>query len=415
MNNLHARRILLFALTLAIGIVPSALQAQADEKPPATFAESLKKGKAKVSLRYRFEAVSDDNPPVSGRDAEASTLRTALRYSSLPYRGFSLFLEAENVSVVGDDRYNNRGGGSLANGVTDRPVVADPALTEINQAYLSFARGNTTLRAGRQEILIGNQRFVGNVGWRQNHQSFDSASLVNNSLDRLTVAYHYIANVNRIFGDNREMNSHLLHGEIEIDKNNKLSLYTYYLDFDSPFAAASAATVGARIEGKRKRQNTTFSYAAEFATQQDAADNPRRIDANYYLAELAVGWPAFTVKVGYEVLEGESGQGAFATPLATLHKFNGWADRFLVTPQDGLEDVYLSLSGGAGRFKWAAIYHDFSANSGSASYGTELDLLATFKTHYNQTFGFKAAFYDADEFSFDTDKYMVWTAYSFGS
>ena len=29
--------------------------------------------------------------------------------------------------------------------------------------------------AGLQEILIDNHRFVGNVGWRQNHQSFEAA------------------------------------------------------------------------------------------------------------------------------------------------------------------------------------------------------------------------------------------------
>ena len=32
------------------------------------------------------------------------------------------------------------------------------------------------------------------------------------------------------------------------------------------------------------------------------------------------------------------------TPLATLHKFNGWADLFLTTPNTGLQDLYLGAA-----------------------------------------------------------------------
>ena len=35
------------------------------------------------------------------------------------------------------------------------------------------------------------------------------------------------------------------------------------------------------------------------------------------------------------------------TPLATLHKFDGWADLFLTTPNKGLQDLY---AGAAYRF-----------------------------------------------------------------
>jgi hypothetical protein len=32
----------------------------------------------------------------------------------------------------------------------------------------------------------------------------------------------------------------------------------------------------------------------------------------------------------------------FTTPLATLHKFQGWADKFLTTPVNGLADLYVN-------------------------------------------------------------------------
>lgn len=35
---------------------------------------------------------------------------------------------------LGDDEYRNAGAGALSNGVTGRPVIADPVGTQINQA-----------------------------------------------------------------------------------------------------------------------------------------------------------------------------------------------------------------------------------------------------------------------------------------
>ena len=49
-----------------------------------------------------------------------------------------------------------------------------------------------------------------------------------------------------------------------------------------------------------------------------------------------------TVKAAYESLEGNGARG-FSTPLATLHAFQGWADVFLNTPADGVDDASLTL------------------------------------------------------------------------
>ena len=54
--------------------------------------------------------------------------------------------------------------------------------------------------------------------------------------------------------------------------------------------------------------------------------------------QLGYNLGAVTVKVQQEVLEA-----GFNTPLATLHAFNGWADRFLTTPVKGLADTNIKL------------------------------------------------------------------------
>jgi hypothetical protein len=373
----------------------------------ATFLDALKGGKTSLSFRYRLETVDQANIPKS---ATASTLRTALGYRTGTYRNFSAFLEVENVTALwNDDSYRNAGAGSLGNGVTDRPVIADPEITEIDQAYLRYVRGDTSVTAGRQALDWGDQRFLGTVGWRQNHQSFDALELSAKALPRLRLRYAFIGNTHRIFGDDKPMTSHLLQGEVDLGDIGKLTLYGFQLDYDRPAdAGLSTRTVGAELAGKRSLGTASFLYEAELARQEDAGDNPFRVDAGYLNGRLGLAWPAVTVQLGYEVLEGSSREGRFTTPLATLHKFNGWGDLFLNTPPDGLEDIYLSLSGKVKSVDWKAIYH-----SSSRDFGTEVDLEVSFAASWGQTFSLKAALYDADDFASDTDKLWFTTSYHF--
>ena len=318
------------------------------------------------------------------------------------------------MAEIGNDLYNNVGAGDLRNGVTDRPVVADPALTEIHQAYLRFERGHTTFDLGRREINLGDHRFVGNVGWRQHHQSFDTLSIINTSFAKATLSYSYLDKVHRIFGDSQPMSSHLLTASFKAGRAGKLNLYGYLLDYDRPRdAGRSTDTWGAELAGQREAGSVKVLWELERAEQSDAGDNSRQIDAGYTFVMVGVAAPKVAVKLGWEILEGSERDGQFNTPLATLHKFNGWADKFLATPVAGLEDAYLSLSGKAGKVGWTAAYHDFSADSGGTGYGDEIDLQLTYKTSWKQLFGFKAALYDADTHAADTDKLMFWTAYTF--
>ena len=82
------------------------------------------------------------------------------------------------------------------------------------------------------------------------------------------------------------------------------------------------------------------------------------------------------LKGGYEVLGGDDGVGnrAFQTPLATKHAFQGWADVFLTTPADGIEDAYVGATVPLWGGQLQAWYHDFDAEQGSTSYGDEIDL-----------------------------------------
>ena len=386
------------------------VNASADEM--ATLADAIGAGKAGLDLRYRFEMV--DQTGISQK-ARASTLRTRLNYTTGSYTKLSAFLEVDNVSVVGSTKYNDATG--LPSAKTNYPVVTDPVGTEVNQAYLSFTGlSDTTIKYGRQRLILDNARFVGNVGWRQNEQTYDAVTLVNTSLPSTTIVYGFVNNVNRIFGEasdkgNIDTRTHLLNLSYSGMSTGKLSVYAYLLELvNTP--TASNKTVGARFTGDSSIEGgTKFLYTFEYAKQSSYKDGTASIDAAYTLAELGTAMHGVTAKLGYETLGGDGSYG-FSTPLATLHAFNGWADMFLSTPTSGLIDTYANVSGVYNGVKLMAVYHDFKADSGGASYGTEADLMAM-KKFGNYSLMTKYASYSADTYASDTKKLWLMGQASF--
>ncbi len=137
-------------------------------------------------------------------------------------------------------------------------------------------------------------------------------------------------------------------------------------------------------------------------------------DANYYRVDLSVTFGNPTLYAGFESLGGDDskpGQ-AFRTPLATLHAHNGWADKFLTTPDAGLQDLFLGVKGTLGNWSWNVLYHDFSAESGSQSFGQELG--GSISTKFGGKLGLllKAAKFESDSPAYgDTTKLWVQLSY----
>jgi hypothetical protein len=409
--------ILLVLCLVAWRLQPAALAGE-EEAPEmaASLAEAIKEGRPGLALRYRFENVSDESPPIRDDDARASTLRTALSFRTGRFRGFSVVVELEDVSDLGlEDEHDNGAPGSLWNGVADRPGIPDPGGTELNEAYLRYdGLPRTTLVAGRQEFGFAAERFLGPVGWRQNHQSFDSFRLTQGSIPRTILNYAFIRNVNRIFGDNHGMRSHALEVEVKVGQAGRLAPYLYLLDYDAvENEGLSTLTYGGRWTGDRGLGGAwSIGYHLELARQEDAGDNPSDVDAEYLRLEAGGKRERWWLRAGFELLGGSPRRGRFRTPLATLHKFNGWADRFLATPETGLEDLYLAAGTVRGSFSATLVAHEFDSDSLAVHYGTEADVECTYTTPWKQVVGLKLASYEADGFSSDSDKVWLWTSYT---
>lgn len=361
------------AIVIALLMVPMCPSAEAAEP---TMLEIFKDGEVALSFRYRFEGVDDD---AFSEDAEASTLRGRLSFASGAYRNMSFFVEAEDVRELLPDDFNS--GGGTSPGRTQYPVIADPQGTSVNQAYIDWAGiDDTVLRVGRQRINLDNQRFVGGVAWRQNEQTFDAVS-VKHSRNRITAFYAFVNNVQTIFGEDAPLGkheqsaTHLLNVRGRFPEVGSLTGYLYHID-NSDVPSFSTTTFGARFTGSRKLGEYGLRYQVELAFQQDAANNPSSYDAGYRLIDIGVKRGGYDLGFGWEVLEGDgSNPGeAFRTPLATLHAFNGWADKFLVTPDVGLEDTYVKFQANIDKVIVQARYHHFEKEDGGSFLGNELDL-----------------------------------------
>lgn len=404
------------ALLLAPAPTPFALQEP--EAPPVkedrTLLEQLDQavggGKWWLRLRYRLENVDQDG---IGHEAWASTLRTVLGWASDPWHGARVVLEFEDVSVIGNERYDD-----TVNGKTDFPVVADPESSEVNQAHLEYVpEEELTVKLGRQVITLDNHRFVGDVGWRQNQQTYDAATAAWKPVADLEVFYAFVDNVNRVFGEDspqgdHRMGSSLFNAGYRIEGLGRLVGYAYLLDYDT-LATLSSSTFGGRLAGNHALGSVDLLYTAEFAKQVDAGDNPNELDQDYVFGRLGARFEGFTLEVGQETLGGSGNAGdAFQTPLATLHAFNGWADKFLVTPDTGLQDRYVLVGKRLGDLEFTAVWHDFRADSGGQDYGTELDASLTWALGKKVVAGLKFAGYDAQDFATDTTKAWLWLAYA---
>lgn len=330
----------------------------------STLGDAIIGGNPLIDVRARYENVDDAGKAITG---QATTLRARLGYETGTWQGFKFALEIDQIWVLGG-AYN-----STRNGKSSYAVIADPPMTALNRLQLSYHTDfDTTITVGRQRLLIGNQRFIGNSGWRQHEQTFDAVSVVNNSVPDLAVTYVWLDRANRIAGPSRPVpdttpaaatgqatafksDSHLFDAVYSGFPGWRLEGYTFLLDLSAPgYTTApaqkiattklSTATYGGRAEYTAPVvQGLKAKLAGEYAHQTNYADNPLSYGLDYGLAEGSLAYGPVTATGGYEVMGG-NGTIGFSTPLATLHAFDGWADMFLSTPVNGLVDAYFKMA-----------------------------------------------------------------------
>lgn len=356
--------------------------------------DALKEGKASLQVRPRYEWVSDDNAPKADT-AKAMTVRTVVGYKTGAISGVSGYLELEDIRAL-DTAYNV----PVVQPNAKYPTVLDAEYTGVNQAYLA----GYGAKVGKQKLIFNNARFIGDSGWRQNDQTFVAASYDQaRLLPWLDVQMAYATKVALVNSQMADLRLPVVNLKAHAPLGATVTAFWAGLDGRESKKNMTTTADGLianegvdksrqyrvlRVDGKQGKFLYDFSYGQQRAYADGTAANTP--DASYRDMQLGYDLGFMTVKLQQEILGGK-----FQTPLATLHAFNGWADRFLATPDKGLVDRNVKLSGKAmGGLMLAAAYHRFSAESGSVDFGEEIDASVSKAITPNLTAMVKVAHFD---------------------
>ncbi len=368
-----------------------------------SFADSFITGgvEGHIQFRPRFEYVDVDN---STKDAaNALTVRTAatVKLKSLfGTKGLNGIIEAVNVGAI-IDKY--------APQKPQYETVADPPNTRFSQFALTYTTGNTTFIAGRVYVIIDDHRFIGNVAWRQMYQSFGVLAAAGK-----TGNFNYlVAGIYERKGIKDALNAdwRLNKMPIVLDFNYKFSPELRLKAFGY-LVTDVHNTYGLKASGKIDLGGAKISYLGEYAKQTDpyAKDNLTSkpdIDTSYYRLAIGGGSGGFFGKLMYTHFgDANDKDKGFSTPLATLHKWDGWADVLLAGAANGFDfgmneiAVYLGYKKpDIGKFMFVYLRFKSDKDPGAISkdIGKEYDLLYAKKLSKHLSFLAKAAFYKADD------------------
>jgi hypothetical protein len=383
-------------LALLLAAVPAAASAQA--APDDTG------GRVLFETRLRSETV--DQQGFADR-AQALTLRTRLGWRSPTARGLQLLVEGEGVAVL-DDRYS-----APVDPVPGRPAVADGETLELNRAQVRWPGArDTDLTVGRQRLVVGAGRVIGNSGWRQNEQTFDAVRLVSTAFKPVTLTYVFADRVQRPLGHEHPQgvwrgDIHMLQAEADTPVG-RLSGFGLSIDLDNA-AAQSSMTLGARLAGSRPvADELSVTWAAEYAVQSDTGSNPADYSADFQSAVLGLQAPRWSAGLGYERLDGD-GVTAFQTPLGSGHAFLGLSDVITATPAFGVRDLFLrgqlSLPALGRTLRLTGEAHAFHDAAGDFELGQEVDVSAALPINGHWSVELGGAHFDSAHPAFaDADK-----------
>lgn len=369
-------------------------------------------------VKARYEFVDDQSNNKGAANAYTVRAMLGLETKLFGIDELSMKVDGTTVQSIGGEHYD-----SGYNGMNYDKVV-DPEQTRFTQGYLQYKFGKTVAKVGRQIVNLDNQRFIGSVDWRQMPQSLDAVSISDTSIPGLNLYGAYVYSYATVAKEPTwDSKSVILNGSYKVNDMLKVTAYDYMISSEK--AAYGSDTVGLALTGDIPAAGAKINYRAEYASQGDASfktvgATKKEADAYYYNLDALANISGVLIGAGYEVLSGSTGtdgKTAFSTPLATLHKFNGWADKFLAsTPLGGLCDVSATLGYTApGLGKAMVNYHDFETDkamgTGQADLGTEWDMLYT-----NAIPGIKglqglakAAYFKAgDVTGYNKDKSVVW-------
>lgn len=364
-----------------------------------------------VDTRLRYEHV--EQAGVGDADAVVARVRAGAEAKT---GSWSALVEAQGNMAIGDHYYDG------LHGPATRAQIADPENIALYRAQLQYRGKAFAVTAGRQRIVLDDERFVGNAAMRINAQTFDAVRAEVTPAKGLKLDLTYAWDVRTIWGvEGSGARPQGMRGDNMFANLSyatplgTLTGFAYLVEQDDPAVQGfrlSSQTYGGRLAGALPLSKTAkLSYQLSHARQSDYRRNPNDYAAAYWLADAAIEIRGWKAGAGYEVLGADRGVAltSFQTPLSSVFKFQGWADKLTTTPPDGVRDLYayggysVKTVGPFTGVSLQAAYHRFDSDRLVRRYGEELNLLVSGKLG-KTTLSVRYADYRAKTFATDTKK-----------
>jgi hypothetical protein len=224
--------------------------AHADDNP---LLDAFTGGHATIEERARLEFV--DQTGKGG--ASALTLRSIVGFTTAPIDGLSGTVQVLNVADL-TSSYN-----SGVNGKIKYATIPDPSVTSLNQLNITYTGlSGTVATVGRQIINLDDVRFVGNVDFRQNMQTFDAVTATNTTINNLKLSASYIWAIKDVLDRHIPTQTYLAEGWWTPMKEIQLDAFGYWYGNEANTvllgaagcglvgpAACNSETLGVRLHG----------------------------------------------------------------------------------------------------------------------------------------------------------------------
>jgi len=279
-----------------------------------------------LQFRPRWEHVEIKND--GKKTADALTTRIASRLE-FRFKNWKVFGELTAVLLLNRKFSPSKAGYEF---------VAEEERVRPTEFGLFYSSSLLNAKAGRFRINLNNQRFIGSVDWRQMPQTFDALYISMQTFKTFKGEFFYILGrkgvLNSLSTDTFKKNQPFNYSPVVnlvYKPLKELTFKLYYIDLKR-----NSLTIG----GILNLNKLFFNFRGEYASQKNKLVGK---NTDYFHLKLNKNFSKFSLTLGWEYL------GKYLiTPLATLHKFNGWNDVFLkytaIDNAYGLKDFYISSS-----------------------------------------------------------------------
>lgn len=341
-----------------------------------------------AEIRHRLEIDAREKFDPDRSTTEFHLLRSRLAVGAKLPKNVSVFLQGQDSRTWGEET-------STMDGSSPRG--------DMHQGYIlaeDFLTPGAWLQLGRTEMVYGNERLIGAVGWSNTGRSFDGVVLgykgASYSVDLFeTKIAEGVGSASR----GKDYDFFGAWATTSALAGHTIDVFALY-DRDADTLATGEErlkrlTVGGRLTGAQG----ALAYEAE-AASQSGDQGASSVSAAMFAANVSYELPHSAkprVGIGVDWLSGDDDATddevkVFNTLFATNHGFYGYMDFFLDIPRDtqglGLVDVMFKLSGQPADWLKARLHvHSFRAaedlkvtgSGGSeetfSSFGTEVDLV----------------------------------------